>query len=185
MFCWFSSLWCPFDLVKLVISGISGYYPENAWEWGSRGIFSTLCVKFCLFFLMCKNINILMQISLRFVPKGPINIGSNNGWAQIRQQAIIWTDYGLVNVSVWASCMSLDFWWHSDCLWQHLPHSLLTLNVRGPSYLGLTRSVSWLLMPWLLTSPGQEQPWYWLCWICTSWSYLRKDFKYMCHINVE
>ena len=26
----------------------------------------------------------------------------------------------------------------------------LTLNVRGPSYLGLTRSISWLLMPWLL-----------------------------------
>ena len=24
----------------------------------------------------------------------------------------------------------------------------LTLNVRGPSYLGLTRSISWLLMPW-------------------------------------
>ena len=28
----------------------------------------------------------------------------------------------------------------------------LTLNVRGPSYLGLTRSISWPLMPWLLTS---------------------------------
>ena len=24
----------------------------------------------------------------------------------------------------------------------------LTLNVRGPSYLGLTRSISWLLMAW-------------------------------------
>ena len=34
----------------------------------------------------------------------------------------------------------------------------LTLNVRGPSYLGLTRSISWLLMPWLLTSPGHQQP---------------------------
>ena len=32
----------------------------------------------------------------------------------------------------------------------------LTLNVRGPSYLGLTRSISWLLMPWLLTSPGHS-----------------------------
>ena len=46
----------------------------------------------------------------------------------------------------------------------------LTLNVRGPSYLGLTRSISWLLMPWLLTSPGHQQPWhYWLCRICKSW----------------
>ena len=33
---------------------------------------------------------------------------------------------------------------------------LLTLNVRGPSYLGLTRSISRLLMPWLLTSPGHQ-----------------------------
>ena len=24
------------------------------------------------------------------------------------------------------------------------------------------RSISWLLMPWLLTSPGHQQPWYWL-----------------------
>ena len=61
----------------------------------------------------------------------------------------------------------------------------LTLNVRGPSYLGLTRSISWLLMPRLLTSPGHQQPWYWLSIICRSWSYLMKDFNYLCHINVE
>ena len=55
----------------------------------------------------------------------------------------------------------------------------LTLNVRGPIYLCLTtgRSVSWLLMPWLLTSPGHQQPWYWLCRLCKSWSYWRKDFN--------
>ena len=53
---------------------------------------------------------------------------------------------------------------------------MLTLNVRGPSYLGLTRSISWLLMPWLLTSPGHQQPWYWLYRICRFLSYLRKDF---------
>ena len=46
----------------------------------------------------------------------------------------------------------------------------LTLNVRGPSHFGLTRSISWLLMPWLLTSPGHQQPWYWLFQICRSWS---------------
>ena len=61
----------------------------------------------------------------------------------------------------------------------------LTLNVQEPSYLGLTRSISWPLMPWLLTSPGHQQPWYWLCRICRSCSYSRKDFKYLCHINVE
>ena len=36
----------------------------------------------------------------------------------------------------------------------------LTLNVRVPSYLGLTRSISWLLMPWLLMSRAHQQPWY-------------------------
>ena len=56
---------------------------------------------------------------------------------------------------------------------------ILTLNVRGPSYLGLTRSISWLLMPWLLMSPGHQQPWYWLCWIGRFLSYLRKDFNYL------
>ena len=60
-----------------------------------------------------------------------------------------------------------------------------TLNVRGPSYLGLTRSISWLLMPWLLTSPGHQQPWYWQYRMCRSFSHLRKDFKYLCEINVE
>ena len=59
----------------------------------------------------------------------------------------------------------------------------LTLNVRGGNYLGFTWSISWLLMPWLLTSPGHQQPWYWLCRICGSWK--RKDFKCLCHINGE
>ena len=62
---------------------------------------------------------------------------------------------------------------------------LLTLNVRGPSYLSLTRSISWLLMSWLLTSPGHQQPWYWLCKICRSWSFLMKELQYLCHVNVE
>ena len=44
-----------------------------------------------------------------------------------------------------------------------LNENVLTLNVWGRSYLGLTRSISWLLIPWLLTSPGHQQPWYWLC----------------------
>ena len=55
----------------------------------------------------------------------------------------------------------------------------------GYGYLSLTRSISWLLMPWLLTSPGHQQSWHWLYRICRSFSYLRKDFKYLCHINVE
>ena len=67
-----------------------------------------------------------------------------------------------------------------QCWW-----ALLNLNVRGPSYLGLTKSISWLLMPWPLSSQGHQQPWYWLCRIGRSLSYLREDFIYLCHINVE
>ena len=60
-----------------------------------------------------------------------------------------------------------------------------TLNVQGLTYLSLTRSISWLLMPWLLVSPGHQHPWYWLCRIGQSLSYLRKDFNYLGHVNVE
>ena len=54
--------------------------------------------------------------------------------------------------------------------------AFLTLNMRGPSYLGLTR---------LLTSPGHQQLWYWLCRIGRLLSYLGKDFNYLRRINVE
>ena len=43
--------------------------------------------------------------------------------------------------------------------WLVVPLSqILTLKVRGPSYLGWTRSISWVLMSWLLTSSGHQQP---------------------------
>ena len=62
-----------------------------------------------------------------------------------------------------------------------LPHQ----GVVDTYNLGLTRSISWLLMPWLLTSPGHQQPWYWLCRIGRFLSCLRKDFNYLRRINVE
>ena len=37
-----------------------------------------------------------------------------------------------------------------------LVESLLTLNVRGPSHQSLSGSISWLLIPWHLTSLLQE-----------------------------
>ena len=71
-------------------------------------------------------------------------------------------------------------------LYPDLPgNNELTLDVRGPSYLLDSRSISWLLMPWLLASPGHQHPWYWPCRIGRSVPYLRKDFNYLCHINVE
>ena len=62
----------------------------------------------------------------------------------------------------------------------------LTLNVQGPSHLGLTRSISsWLLMPWLLASPGHQQPWYWLRKMSKSCSHTRKDFNYLWYVSME
>ena len=83
-----------------------------------------------------------------------------------------------------------NFFFNKKTLLRHFTRvrhttSTLTLNVRGPSYLGLTRSISCLLMPWFLTSPGHQQSWYWLYRICRSLSYLRKDYKYLRYINVE
>ena len=40
-------------------------------------------------------------------------------------------------------------------------------------------------MPWLLASPGHQQPWYWLCKIGKSWSYTKKDFNSLWHVSVE
>ena len=38
-----------------------------------------------------------------------------------------------------------------------------------------TRSIPWLLMTWLLTSPGHQQPWYWRCKIHRLLSSMRKS----------
>ena len=47
---------------------------------------------------------------------------------------------------------------------------------QGPSYPGLTSSISWLLMPWLLASPGHQHPCYWLCKMGNFLSSIRKGF---------
>ena len=42
-------------------------------------------------------------------------------------------------------------------------HKNLTLLVLTLDYFGINRSIPWLPMPWLLTSPGHQQLWYWQC----------------------
>ena len=44
----------------------------------------------------------------------------------------------------------------------------------------ITRSTPWLLMPWLLvTSPGHQQLWYWVCRINKSASSKKNDISYL------
>ena len=49
--------------------------------------------------------------------------------------------------------------------------SALTLLLLKPEYSVRTRSAPWLLMTWLLVSPGHQQQWYWLCMINVHVSY--------------
>ena len=79
-------------------------------------------------------------------------------------------DSDSVHTYVVSVLTSTDFrhgWAMRTVFWTFFQHAL-TLNVRGPSFLDLTRSIRWLLMPWLLMSPGHQQPWYWLCRISRS-----------------
>ena len=48
----------------------------------------------------------------------------------------------------------------------------------------MTRSIPWLLMLWLLRSPGHQQPWYWLFRVNRSLSFMGKDFTYLCYWSV-
>ena len=50
----------------------------------------------------------------------------------------------------------------AGCVISKHRHCCLTFNMWEPSYLDLTRSISWLLMTWFLVSPGHQQAWYWL-----------------------
>ena len=99
-------------------------------------------------------------------------------------------------VSTWRSqswqvqwCPSLGWWVintsHTELFRTSRCICISTLNVRGPSCLGLTRSISWLLMLLFLASPGHQHPWYGPCRIGRSLPYLRKYFNYLCHVNVE
>ena len=142
-----------------------------------------------------------LKFQRNFFLKGPIHYSKSQHWftqvkeisSVIFEKATLYLD-GLAQDCSNSSALAMELRYCSLALchqsdqhksiWNHLSGTL-TLNVPGPSYLGLTRSISWLLMPWLLASPGHQQPWCWLCRIGRFLSYLRKDFNYLPHINVE
>ena len=67
----------------------------------------------------------------------------------------------------------------------NLCYSHSTINVRGLNYSGWTYSIAWLLMHWLLASPGHQHPRWWLYRMAQVFSSMRKEFKYQCHNSVE
>ena len=68
------------------------------------------------------------------------------------------------------------------CLWEMEVH----VNSAGAESrtLGTGKSISWLLMTWLLASPCHQQAWYWMCKIKRSMSSMRDYFNYLCHLSI-
>ena len=66
-----------------------------------------------------------------------------------------------------------------------MTYKRLTLLVLKPECYWTTRSIPWLLMPWLLASPGHQHPWH--CWyrIKGSLCSTMKDFKHLCPLSDE
>ena len=86
----------------------------------------------------------------------------SQGWTNSDHE-VKWAECSLI---IWAGCWLITF-----LVWSSIAQSVVCECLFS------------LLV--ILTSPGHQQPWYWLCRICKCWFYLRKDFKYLCHINVE
>ena len=69
---------------------------------------------------------------------------------------------------------SLQKWWNHSCRFS------LNLLVLRPEHSG---QIQWLMMPWLLASPGHQQPLYWLCKIGKSLSSTGKGFSTSCTVS--
>ena len=124
----------------------------------------------CIF--LNENIQFLIKISLKFVPKGLIN----NILALV--QIMVWHrpgDKPLSEPMIFSlpthKCFARPQW----------------VNPSGAEGIvsRIARSVPWLLMPWLCKEPGHQQQRYWLCLTNMSMSFIRMDFTYLCHFCVE
>ena len=69
--------------------------------------------------------------------------------------------------------------------WPAMADAPLTCMVLRLEYSGKSRSIPWLMMPWLLALPGHRQPWHWLYKINRPLGSIRKDFNYLGYFNVE
>ena len=103
-------------------------------------------------------------------------IGSDNGLSPGRSQAIMWTSGGilLIGPSGLNLCEILIEIYTFSFKKMHLKMSsgkwrpfclglkVLTLLVLKLEYFGNSKSIPWLLMPWLFVSPSHQQQWCWL-----------------------
>ena len=64
------------------------------------------------------------------------------------------------------------------------PSAILTLLL-SLEYYGQIRSILWLLMAWLSTSPDHQQQWYWFRRINGSLSFKWMDFNYLHNLPIH
>ena len=110
-------------------------------------------------------------------------------------QAIIWTNVDSTSLRHWVINHN-DTWIDTNdnliqenmvennaCKWHQseIDENELTPVVLKLEYSAINRSMPWLLMPWLLASPGHQQPWYWQYRIKATST--RKDFSYLCYLS--
>ena len=57
-----------------------------------------------------------------------------------------------------------------------ISYCFLPFSCWGRNILGKLQIIPWLLLPWLLSSPGHQQPWYWIYVTNRSFSSTRKNF---------
>ena len=83
-------------------------------------------------------------------------------------------------------------WWRAITLPELMttqftaPSLSLTLPVLKLEYSSQTGSIPLLLMPWFLTSPSHQQPWFWLCKkVARCLSSVRTNSIYLCHFEVS
>ena len=114
----------------------------------------------CIF--LNENVWILIRISLHFVP-----YGSSNNILALAQIMVLhrpgdepYSEPMMVNLAM-DICVTRPQWVNE--WWKCVPNWCWDWNNSKR-----TKSVSWWLMPWLLVSPGHQQPWYWLGRISTT-----------------
>ena len=146
-------------------SHLNPFAPERCEKRNLTSVFSKLILQIDILSTSC-------ETGLRRVPQNSIDDQSK-----------------LLQVMVWCHRQEAITWANVDrglcCHVASLGHNELTLSMQGPSYLSLIRSISLLLMPWLLASPGQQQQWHWLWEIGKSLSYTRKNSNYLYIVSVE
>ena len=71
----------------------------------------------------------------------------------------------------------------SMILIQITAESSLTFLALKSEHSRIIMSIPWLLMPWLIASPGHQQLWYWICRMKWFLSSTRKDFNYLHHLS--